>query len=146
MDGFITHNVGRALEAVNEAEVLVLGFWMFSERLLVDFRFTAMDPTLVRVVPQVQSAQQRLRELRVLRPRFETPKRFYFFLWPRSLQLLESRGVWPRLVDRCERSGNPKVAEECGLAWSVLGELERRHVESAIIGKGYRTEWQRAPG
>ncbi len=146
MEPFITQNVARALEAVNEAEVLVLGFWMFSERLLVDFRFTPADPPLVRVVPQAQSAQQRLRELRVLRPRFETPQRFYFFVWPRSLRMLESRGVWPRLTERCAQSGHTRVAEDCGLAWSVLLELERRHVETAITGQGYRTEWQRASG
>lgn len=143
MDAFITQNVARALEAVNEAEVLVLGFWMFSERLLVDFRSSAEDPPLIRVVPQVQSAQQRLRELRVLRPRFESPRRFYFFVWPRSLRVLDGRGVWPRLVDRCAQSGHPKVADDAALAWNVLEELERRHLAAAVTGQGYRTEWQR---
>lgn len=143
MEAFISENVDRAIEAVAGAEVLVLGFWMFSERLLVDFRSTEEDPPLIRVVPQVGSAQERLRELRVLRPRFASPRRFYFFIWPRSLALLEARGVWPKLVERCLEAGHRGTAAACAEARTVLGRMEAMHLEAAVQGQGYRALWTR---
>jgi len=144
MEAFITENVDRTLEAVTGAEVLVMGFWMFSERLLVDFRSSEMDPPLIRVVPQVGSAQERLRELRVLRPRFTAPRRFYFFIWSRSLAMLEARGVWPQVVERCLTAGHEGTAAACAEARNVLQRMEALHLEAAVKGQGYRTMWERS--
>src|SRR5207237_6209142 len=61
------------LKTVRRADVVAFRFVTVPERLLVDNRFTEVDPPMVRLVPQVTSAEERFKSLKVLRPRRKLP-------------------------------------------------------------------------
>ena len=143
-DGFMNVNMQRVFDAIDMAEVLVVGFTLFPQRLLVDYRFSAEEPPLIKVVEPVQSAEDRIRELKKLRPQFAAPARFHFFVWPRRVGTLASLGVWPRVVQRCLDSGHARVAGDCNLVLDQLYQLERAEIQAAIKGPQYRTIWERS--
>lgn len=140
---FMRVNADRILEVVDGAEVLAVGFSLFPERLLIDFRHNEQEPPLIQVAQPVNSAEERLKELAKLRPAFTNPEHFYFFMWPRSVDSFVELSVWERITARCEASGHPEVAEACQAALARLRELEREEKLQAIGGPKYRTVWQR---
>src|ERR1041384_3159354 len=93
---FTNQNVERFAELADAAEVLAVGFRLFPQRLIIDFRYDEIDPPMIKVAQRVNSAQERLRELAKARPRFTTPERFFFILWPRSIDALKETGIWGR--------------------------------------------------
>ena len=144
LDEFVRNNIARALQAVDAADVLAVGFVLFSERLLVDMRTTDQDPPMIKVVQPLGSVEERIRELRKTRPRFPRPQSFLFFMWPKSIRTLEEQGVWQRIVQRCLTPGHQEVAEECDRALEGLRQLERAEYQEAIGGAKYRTLWTRS--
>lgn len=143
MDNLISINLEQVTRAVDAAEVLVVGFTLFPERLLVDTRWSGYDPPLIKVAAPVSSVEERLKELHELRPRFPDPERFVFFVWPKSVATLESLGVWERIVQRCSAPGHEGVQEGCRVALSELHRLEREEIGQAIHGPQYRSLWAR---
>ena len=140
---FAEENVKRFVELVEAAEVLAVGFRLFPQRLLFDTRHNIQDPPFLKVVQRVNSVEERLRDLAKLRPNFPTPERFYFTIWPRSIQNFRETGAWDRIVDRCQASGHPSIMKDCDLAWNVLVGLERQEIQQALKGKGYRAIWEK---
>jgi hypothetical protein len=140
---FTTQNVQRFLELAEAAEVLAVGFRLFPQRLIIDFRYDEIDAPLIKVVQRVNSAEERMRELAKIRPRFKTPERFFFILWPRSVPAMKESGAWQRLVDRLESSGHASITREGELAWKVLVGLEHQETAQAIKGTGYKALWER---
>lgn len=143
MDNFISINLQQVTRAVEAADVLIVGFTLFPERLLADTRWSSYDPPMIKVVAPVASVEERLVELRELRPRFPDPERFIFFVWPRGIATLESLGVWERIVQRCNASGHADVQEACRVALKELRRLEREEIIQAIHGSRYRSLWAR---
>lgn len=133
----------RALRMIAEAEVLVVGFTMFAERLLLDTRSTDAVPPMIQVVPPVASVEERLTELRRTRPQFPPPERFYFFIWPLRIATFEQSGLWQRMVLRVLEAGHAKVGGDCNHALERLYQLEREDVQEALQGARYQTIWQR---
>src|SRR5207237_1236424 len=80
---FTNKNIERFVELADAAEVLAFVFRLFPQRLIIDFRYDEIDAPMIKVAQRVNSAQERLRELAKSRPRFATPERFFFILWPR---------------------------------------------------------------
>jgi len=143
IDEFTQQNVSRFLELVDAAEVLAVGFRLFPQRLLVDTRHTGDTPPMIKVVQRVNSIEERVRELAKTRPALPTPQRFYFTIWPRSIEALREAGIWQRILARCESSGHASVKRDCELAWKVLMGLERQEIQQAIKGEGYKAIWER---
>lgn len=143
-EGLGNANMQRVFDAIDTAEVLVAGFTLFPQRLLVDYRFNAEEPPLIKVVEPVESAEERISELRKLRPQFAAPARFHFFIWPLRVGTLGSLQVWPRIVQRCLDSGHASVAGDCNLALDQLYLLEHAEIQAAIRGPQYRTIWERS--
>ena len=75
-DGF---ELDDKIRAIRESDVLVVGFQCLAERLLIDSRRNDQVGPYVRVVQPVRSPQERLRQLRELRPGFNDPESFVFF-------------------------------------------------------------------
>lgn len=141
---FTRENVKRFVELVEAAEVLAVGFRLFPQRLIFDTRYTEQGPPFLKVVQRVNSVEERLQELAKIRPNFPTPERFYFTVWPHSIESFRETGAWDRILDRCQASGHTSIMKDCDLAWNVLLGLERQEVQQAIRGEGFRTIWEKA--
>lgn len=141
---FTQENVKRFVQLVEAAEVLAVGFRLFPQRLIFDTRYTEHDPPFLKIVQRVNSVEERLRELATIRPNFPTPERFYFTVWPRSIESFRGAGAWDRILARCEASGHTSIMKDCDLAWNVLIGLDRQETQQAIKGEGYRTIWAKA--
>lgn len=139
---YMRSNLERMFEIVESAEVLTVGFSLFTERLLTDFRHSDLEAPLIKVVQPLGSAEERMRELKRQRPSLGTPQRFFFFVWPRSVEAFVEFGLWQRLADRVEVTNHPGLGNSVQEAIDVLRQLERDEKLQAIRGPRYRTLWQ----
>ena len=144
MQDFLDKNLQEINAIADSADVLAIGFIRISQRLLVDKRYDTADDPMIRIVEQVASIEERMRHLNRIRPRFPSPQRFTFFMWPLSVNSLESLGVWERILESCRNSGYTKeVDEQAEAAIRELRSLERREIFEAIAGPRYRSIWGR---
>ena len=134
----------EAGKVVDGCDVFTIGFRMFSQRVIVDTRETEEVGPLVRVVEPVDSVEERFHWLGRERPALGVPERFAFFLWPHSLEFLESSGLPQRLRDRLRAPERPEVAQMADEALGELRRLERGAVQQALSGEGYHTLWPQA--
>ena len=96
---------------------------------------------MVKIVPKVESAEERFKSLKALRPRFKLPPKISAIWWPRYISSLRDTGIWPALVERINCNGFPAVAAECDGIFEELLRMERMETFNAIGGEGYRTLW-----
>ena len=75
-------DVGEVAGIVDKADVFLVGFANFSERLLVDTRSDERTRPLVKVVASLGSFQERIFWLGQNRPTLGMPKAFSFINWP----------------------------------------------------------------
>lgn len=143
-DGGLPFDIEEILEVIDQTDVLVIGFPLFPERLMVDFRFADETGPLVRVVPPVASRAERLRELARLRPDFGVPNQHVFFVWPRSLASFRESGIWEEVVNRMEGSGDPRARANSEAAMNDLRALERKALIDAVSGESYQSLWERS--
>ncbi len=144
MEEFLNKNLQEIYTLIDNADVLAVGFLRIQQRLLVDTRYDPADPPMIKVVEQVASVEERLKNLQRMRPRFQSPERFTFFMWPLSVSSLESLGIWERILNQCYKSSYATEVEEQGkTAIDELRSLERRETFEAIAGPRYRSIWER---
>jgi hypothetical protein len=137
--GIDLDEVRRVIDA---ADVLVVRFSVTDRRLLVDARTNDTEGPLVRVVPPVNSGEERFRALKAIRPRFRTPQRILTFQWPRHARALVESGVWDYLARRVCGLGWSDTAAQCDAAVRELIESERLvEVEAIRGGDGFKTLW-----
>lgn len=144
MDTDLPINMDQVARVVEEADVFVVAFLLFGERLLVDARATPEEGPLVKVVPGASSVQERYRALRQMRPNFPPPERFAFFVWPRPVEALDRLSIWGRIVGRLGATG-AEAREACGEVFKELQRLESSQVMAALKGEGFRSLWERGP-
>jgi hypothetical protein len=132
------------MKVIDTAEVLVVRFAIVDKRLLVDARHNEEDGPLVKLVARASSVEERFRHLKEIRPRFPLPERIMSFMWPRHVELLQTSGVWQRIVDRLSALGHAGVADQCETVYRELLAEERAQVVAAIRGEsGYQSLWER---
>lgn len=129
------------LRTVRGSDVVAFRFVTIPMRLLIDNRFSDADAPMIKIVPKVESAEERFKSLKALRPRFKLPPKISAIWWPRYVQTMRETGIWAAIIDRMSDSGYPVVAEECDDVFDELLRLERMEVVNAIGGEGYRTLW-----
>ena len=144
MEEFVQKNLEELAQLISSADVLAIGFSRITQRLLVDFRYDHTEGPMVKVVEPVTSVEERVRVLRSTRPRFPTPERFTFFVWPRSVVALKEMGLWDMIVGRCQRSGYRDIDDQCRRAFRELQSIERKEVLDAVSGDRYRSLWERS--
>ena len=132
----------ETLRALREADVVVIGFGWLQERLLIDGRRNDAEGPYIRVVEPVRSPQERLRELRKLRPGFEDPESFVFFPWAGRVETFVEAELFDRVLERC--SGDQTAEDDARAALGRLQELDREDLRQAISGGDkYHTLYQR---
>jgi hypothetical protein len=135
------------LNAIDTADVLIVRFPFFEQRLLVDARSAEGDPPVIALVPQASAIEERFRSVKQARPRLPVPDRIVSFQWPRHVDVMASCGVWQRIVRRLVDSGHAGLERRCEEAWQAMQAAERREVMRAIRGdQRYDTLWERPAG
>jgi hypothetical protein len=124
-------------EAVEEADVLVVGFRGFPERLLIDSRRNEAIGTMACVVEPLRGVEERMHWLGRTRPQFGLPQRFTFFVWPHSVGYLEESGLNRTLFSSVGTDGTPQLVE----ALDELTLLEWRSRRDSVSGGEWRTLW-----
>ena len=128
-------------ERLENADLIVIGFHAFAERLLLDARSSPTEGPLVAVVAPVASVQERYAWLGKHRVAFGLPDDFTFAMWPHSIALIREQDVLGPMGERMAA-----VSNEADLAMSRalarLEVLERRAVRAAVLGgPGWESLW-----
>jgi len=130
--------VGKVVE---DCDVFTIGFRIFPQRLIIDSREADGTGPMVEVVEPVASVEERFHWLGRRRPAFGVPDKFSFFVWPHSLEFLESCGLIERIGEHLRAGERPEVAKMIEEALAELRRLERSSVRQALVGEGYQALW-----
>ncbi len=144
MDNLYYLDCDTILKTVRDTDVVAFRFVTVQERLLLDNRYSEVDAPMVKLVPKVNSAEERFKALKILRPRFKLPPKISAIWWPRYIDSLVETGVWDAIVQRIVDNGYPAAAAECDAILSDLRRREREEMLNAIAGEGYQTLWPAA--
>lgn len=131
--------VSEVREAVRNADVLIVGFRAFPQRLLVDSRTAEAAGPMVRVVEPLAGVEERMWWLGRNRPQFGMPQRFTFFVWPHSVGFLEETGVADSLRETVAQDDGP---QQLSAGLGELHALERAARRAAVDGEPWRTIWR----
>lgn len=141
MDNEYYFDRDAVLRTIRRADVIAFRFVTIPMRLLIDNRHSEADAPMIKIVPKVDSAEERFKSLKALRPRFKLPPKISAIWWPRYIQSLKDTGVWEAIAARMVDNGFPTMADECEQVFEELRRMERLEVVNAIGGEGYRTLW-----
>ena len=126
---------------VDTADVFVVGFGTFQNRLLVDTRSDATEMPMVRVVKPISSPRARLAWLAKRRPSLAEPQSFTFIPWPHSINFLADTGVWDKICRSVGADLDPAVQTQCAMAFGELGALDREATLETLKGENCLTLW-----
>lgn len=141
MDSDYVIDLPEVLNNVRTAEVVSLYFPLFRKVLLFDARHDDVEGPMVRVVPMVNSVEERVRALRRLRPRFGRPQSITLVPWPKSVDSAERLGVVQALMQRLALLGYADRVPELRACLEELRQAERAELVAAITGEHYETLW-----
>lgn len=144
MDGDFRLDVAEIVKNLETAEIICLYFPLLRKTLLLDTRFDVEDEPLVKIVPMVESVEERFRSLRRLRPRFPKPESLTVIPWPKYVDSLLRLGIWQKLVQRFIATGNKGAVRRCHDALEELRRLERDEFSRVVKGDSYHTVWQQS--
>lgn len=135
-------DLDEILRVIDRAAVLIVRFDVLEPRLLVDFRTNPPDMPIIRLVDRVNSAEERFRHLKSLRPRMPLPERILSFPWPRGIRAFIDSGIWDQMAARLDSLGAD--TEHIQAIQQQLLDGERAVTVAAITGgEGFRTIWER---
>ncbi len=143
MDGDFRLDIGEIQRTIEKAEVLSVYFPRLRRTLLVDTRYDVEDEPLVRLVPMVDSIEERFRSIRRLRPRLPRPESITVIPWPKAVDSLVRLNIWAKLIDRFVGNGQVKAVKACGAVLEELRRLEQEEIGEVISGPAYYTIWER---
>ncbi len=143
MDNDFHLDYDEIIKTVRTAEVITFRFVIVNQRLLVDNRFSEIDPPLVKLVPRATSVEERFRSLKQLRPRFRLPEKISAIWWPKFVESLVRRGIWDAILQRIVEAGFAEAARECGGVLEELRALERQEIRNALVTEGYQSLWEK---
>lgn len=130
------------LRVIDRAAVLIVRFDVLEPRLLVDFRADPPDMPIIQLVDRVNSAEERFRHLKSLRPKLPLPERIMSFPWPRAVRAFEESGIWEKIEERLISLGSDP--DHIKRIQQQLLDGERAVTIAAIRGgEGFRTIWER---
>ena len=143
MDQEFRIDLSEVRQSVMRAEVITVHFPYFRETLVLDTRTSATEGPLLRIRPSVDSVDERVKDIKSLRPRFGRPESITYIPWPKFVTSLKESGVWDVIVDRMVAAGGGNVKQAMERLFRRLRVDEWTEYRHAITGKGYKTIWQR---
>ena len=141
MEGNFLFDIRDVIQNIERAEVMSVFFPTFRRALIVDTRYKDGVGPMVRLMPMARSPQDRMRSIRRARPEFPRPSNLTLVPWQRYIGSLISSGVWDKILDRLEESGDESVFAACEEALEELRQLESAELTAAITGNNYHTLW-----
>ncbi len=137
-------DIDAAARAMEQSDVLVLGFDVCAERLLFDLRADETTPPLIEVVEPLANAQERVIWLNARRPSLQPPDSFIFFIWPNSIDHLRQSEMIERAVARVRREQGVDITGDIEQALREVRAHEGDDLMRATRGgEGYQTLWPR---
>jgi hypothetical protein len=137
-------DLDEVFKTIDACDVLVVRFHLVQKRLLFDFRTKPGVGPFAAVVARAESAEERFRSIKKMRPEFGFPEKVMSFPWPRTVPVMVSSGVWDRLLERMTALGGEEARQECARVMAELLAEERLEVAGAIRGaEHYQTLWER---
>ena len=146
MDQEFQIDLDEVRQSVTRADVVTVHFLYFRETLLLDTRKSATEAPLIRIRPAVNTIDERIKDIRGLRPRFGRPESITYIPWPKYVRSLKESGVWDVLVDRMVMAGGQEMELEMERCYRKLRRDEWTEFRHAIMAKGYKTIWEREGG
>ena len=141
MNSDFMFDIDGMLRSIDNADVISIFFPSFRMALVVDPRSNARHGPLVQVAPMAASPQERLRLIRRQRPGLPRVRNLAVIPWTRYVDSLVGLGLWDKIIDRLDESGDRDAIMQCDRALDELREMERTEHVNAIIGKNYHTIW-----
>lgn len=129
---------------IDSSEVFCLYFPMLRKTLVLDSRSNGTVGPFATLQPMVANAEERMQELRRLRPGFPAPDSLVLAPWPKRVRTLRETGIMDLLTERFERLGAPEAASTIRGAIDELLAAEEADLRDAIRGENYRTVWERS--
>ena len=144
MDQEFRIDLAEVRQSVMRAEVITVHFPYFRETLVLDTRTSATEGPLLRIRPSANSVDDRIKDIKSLRPRFGRPESITYIPWPKYILSLKESGVWDVLIDRMVAAGGATMEDTLERLYRRLRADEWTEYRHAIAGKGYKTIWKRA--
>lgn len=142
MDGDFSLDPAEIEKGLEATEVISIYFPLLRKALLMDTRDDIEDGPMIRVVPMVNSVEERFRSLARIRPRLPRPERITVIPWPKYVSSLKTLGIWDKILRRFVLTGHKEAVKACDKALAELLELDRKEMEALIIGEHYYTLWE----
>jgi hypothetical protein len=134
MDNVFRWNVRTVLRNMHEAQVISLYFPYLGRALIIDLRCDEAEGPLITTDGLVSGPQERLENLRHLRPRFDMPNNFTLSPWLGPVRTLETSGALADVAARLQRLGRPEAEDDLRDAYETLRKLERGEILALIRG------------
>lgn len=142
MDGDFQLDPDEIVNNIESAEIISIFFPLLRKSLLLDTRSDIEDGPMARVVPMVESVDERFRSLQRMRPRFPHPESVTVIPWPRYVKSLKRVGLWDKIVQRMIATGSREIVGKCNQCYEKLLELDVAELAAVIKGENYYTLWQ----
>jgi hypothetical protein len=139
-------DMDAATDAIDDADVLVIGFDFTADRLLIDLREDpeGNTPPILELTEPLTNAHERTLWLAERRPLVAPPDRFIFFTWPHTPQFLEESALLDRAVDRMVREHGVDLHDDLVEVFTDLRRRDHADTRSAVAGaEGFETIWSR---
>lgn len=146
MDNEFRLDLSEVIRNLQSAEVVSIYFSLMRKTLLIDARCNDLDGPMVRIVPMVDTVEERLASLQQLRPRFPRPESITLLPWPKYVASLKRLGVWDGLTQRFRDAGQAETVRQLESLYRDLEAMESQEIRRAITGERYETLWQQGPG
>ena len=141
MDGDYRFDLEEICCNIDVAEVISIFFPLLRKTFLMDTRSDIEDGPLIKVVPMVDSVEERFRALRRLRPRLPRPESITVIPWPKHVRTLRNLGIWDRLMQRAIDTSCKDAEKRCEDCYTSLVDLDNAELASVINGDNYYTLW-----
>ena len=144
MDGDFRFDPDEIASGIESAQVISIFFPLLRKTLLLDTRQDIEDGPMVKVVPMVDSLEERCRALKRLRPRLPRliPEDVKFIPWPKYVSSLKRLGLWDKIVQRVAATGSKDAVGKCNLCYQTLVDLDGVEIAAVIKGENYYTLWE----
>jgi len=139
MDNVFRWNVHSVLRNMHEAQVISLFFPYLGRALIVDLRCDEAEGPFITTDGLVSGPEERLDNLRKLRPRFEVPSNITLAPWLGPVRSLDTSGALADVSARLERIGHPEARSQLDRVYRELLRMERSEILALIRGDVERT-------
>ena len=141
MDSDFAFDIDDIIKNIDTAEVMSIFFPTFRKAVVIDTRTKSTDGPMIRIMAMVASPQERLRSIRRLRPGFPRVHNLTVVPWPRYVDSLVRLGLWDRIIQRFQGTGDVDAVAACEKVLGELRQLEKEELAAVVKGQNYRTIW-----